>query len=132
MTSLTRIVFAVTGLTLAVWSCAPCDPIPTSTFGLCHRADAGEMAPDASFVLEGTVGVFNSTCAVTVDGGAIDLQIIGTPSCGPGVGSGVAAPEKPVKCTIPPLPAGTYTVNSQPAVTLTLPTPADGGIRACP
>lgn len=132
MNSVSRLFACGLGLTLAVWSCAPCDPVPSNVFSVCHNADAGTITPDASFVLDGVVGVAGTVCDVSVDGGAISLQVIGTPSCGPGVGAAeVRAAENPVKCTIPALAAGTYTVNSQPGLTFTLPLAADGGIPPC-
>lgn len=124
-----RLVVCGLGLTFAIWSCAPCEPIPSKVFSLCHPADAGEIAPNTSFVLEGTVGVSGTDCDVSIDGGAISLQVIGTQSCGPGVGAGARAVPLPVKCTIPALAAGTYTVNSQPEVTFTI--PGDAGVPPC-
>lgn len=133
MNSIPRLVAAALVLTFAIWSCAPCDPIPSNVFSVCHRPDGGQVAPDASFVLDGVVGVSGSACDVSVDGGAISLQVIGTPSCNAnGVGAAeVRAVENPVKCTIPALAAGTYTINSQPGLTFTLPLAADGGIPSC-
>lgn len=108
----------------------PCEPITSTLTQVCHRADAGALAPDASFVLEGDSSAFGA-CVVSVDGGAISLSVTGgANSCGGGTG-GARAPAAPVKCTLPPLAAGTYTVNSQPALTFTLPLDVDGGVPTC-
>lgn len=118
---------------LTAWSCTPpCDPIPSNLQGLCHRADAGPMIPDASFVLEGST-FSQGNCEITIDGGQIFLQTSGaSTSCGSPGSSGVRAASEVVKCTIPPLAPGTYSVDSQPAVTFTLPAAsADAGVRTC-
>ena len=52
----------------------------------------------------------------------------GGESWGPGNGAAEKRAPAVVKCAIPPLPAGTYTADSQPAVTFTIP---DAGIAAC-
>ncbi len=86
------------------------------------------MTPDASFVLQGFTFVTGG-CLVTIDGGQIDLQASGAlASCR---SSAIAASEK-VICTIPPLAPGTYSVNSQPPSTFTLPASGGAGISPCP
>lgn len=130
MISTPRVLACGLGLTLAAFSCTPpCDPVSSHLSSLCHRADAGAIAPDASFVLEGTSYVFSSVCEVGIDGGSIELQVTGSPGCGTGGAAAARAAPAPVKCTIPPLAAGTYTVNSQPEVSFTI--PGDAGVPPC-
>jgi hypothetical protein len=123
---------ALAVLTLAMSGVActpPCEPVTSTLTSVCHRADAGAIAPDASFILEGQSGSFGA-CDVSIDGGAISLSVTGGPlgSCFGGA-SGARAPAGPVRCTVPPLAAGTYTVNSQPAVSFTI--PGDAGVPPC-
>ncbi len=125
-----RLVLCGLGLTFVAWSCSPpCDPIPSNVNNICHVADAGPIAPNASFVLQGSANNFGSTCDVTITDGGIDLQVIGTNGCSIGGAAGVRAAPGPVKCVIPALAAGTYTVNSQPALTITI--PGDAGVPPC-
>jgi hypothetical protein len=127
MNSLPRVVACGLGLTLAVWSCSPpCETITPTIGSICHVADAGPIVPNASFVLQGNSG--SSSCQVSVDGGTIELKLSATTSCG-NADQALRAPAEPVRCTVPALTAGTYTVNSTPAVTFTL--PSDGGIAPC-
>jgi hypothetical protein len=90
------------------------------------------MAPDASFVLEGRPGNYGTVCEVSfsADGGTISLEVTGSPACERG-GAGLRAAPRAVACTIPPLAAGTYTVNSDPPVTLMIPPAGAGGIETC-
>lgn len=130
-----RIVLSGTALALIVWSCSPpvCDPIPSTPQSVCHRADAGAIAPDASFVLEGRTFVQNASCLVTVDGGAINIEVAGTAGCGStGRNNEVRAADAIVQCTIPPLAAGTYVVNTLSPLTFSVPESADAGIPVCP
>ena len=125
-----RLVLCGLGLTLVAWSCSPpCDPIPSTLNSVCHVADAGAIAPNASFVLQGSPNNFGGTCDVSIDGGAISLTVIGSQACDTGGAAGLRAPSGPVKCTIPALDAGTYTVNSQPALTITI--PGGAGVPPC-
>ncbi len=59
-----RIVFPGIALALVVWSCSPpvCDQISSTPQSVCHRADAGAIAPAASFVLEGRTFVQSASC----------------------------------------------------------------------
>ncbi|MDP2270605.1 MAG: hypothetical protein Q8K32_07705 [Archangium sp.] len=126
-------VFVVSaGFSLVAFGClpAPCDPISPAPQALCHRADAGAIAPDASFVLEGEVFAQDAQCQVAVDGGQIDL-IVTEGSCGTVPANGVRAATFPVRCTIPPLPAGSYVVNSLPPTQFDVPLAADAGVRGC-
>lgn len=95
--------------------------------------DAGAITPDASFVLEGRASNYGTACEVSfsADGGTISLEVTGSPACDRGGAAGLRAPPSPVSCTIPPLAAGTYTVNSEPSITFTLPASAGGGIPSC-
>lgn len=125
-----RLVLCGLGLTLAAWSCSPpCDPIPSRVNSVCHSADAGAIVPNASFVLEGTASNYGTVCDVVIDGGAISLSVTGAPACDTGGAAGLRAPAGPVKCTIPALDAGTYTVDSLPALTITI--PGDAGVPPC-
>lgn len=115
-------------------ACAPpCEPITTTVGSVCHRADAGPIAPDASFVLEGRPGNYGTVCDVSFsgDGGTISLEVTGSPACDRGGGAGLRAAPAPVSCTIPPLAAGTYTVLADTSVTLTIPPAGTGGIAPC-
>ena len=128
-----RVILSGIGLVLVTWSCspAPCDPLPSNPQSVCLRADAGAIVPDASFILEGVQYAQNATCLVTIDGGQIDLYVSGTASCG-GPGRNETRGPENVQCTIPPLAAGTYVVNSQTPVTFTVPRSADAGVPVCP
>lgn len=108
----------------------PCDPVSNAPQSLCHRPDAGEVVPDASFVLEGEVFVAQGQCTVGVDGGQIELSVSGL-ACSASAPNGARAATVPVRCTIPPLPAGTYTVNSLPPTEFTISTSGDSGVRTC-
>lgn len=124
---LLRALLIVTLVSFGV-ACLPCDSITTNLVGVCHRADAGEIVPDASFVLEGE-SFAAGPCDVSIDGGAISLEVTGGNLSCRSAGGAVRAPSQQVKCTIPPLAPGTYTVNSQPGVTFTI--PGDAGVRSC-
>ena len=133
MLSTFRVIVASAGFSLVGFSCspAPCDPVSTAPQALCHRADAGEIAPDASFVLEGEVFAQGAQCQVGIDGGQIELTVSGG-SCGPGAPNGIRAASFPVRCTIPPLPAGAYVVNSLPPTQFSVADVGDAGVRRCP
>lgn len=125
-------VLVVALLALAGSGCLlPCDPISSAPQSLCHRADAGAIVPDASFILEGETFSFGGTCQVNVDAGLIDLQVTGGSdgTCG-STGNGVRAASETVRCTLPPLPAGTYTFSSSPG-TLSVSESADSGLPSC-
>ncbi len=132
MRSTFRVFVVSAGFSLVAYGClpAPCDPVSTLPQSLCHRADAGDIAPDASFVLEGKVFTQDAQCQVSVDGGQIELTVSGG-SCGAGSLNGARAATFPVRCTIPPLPAGSYVVNSLTAAQFDVPRAADAGVRAC-
>ncbi|MDP2270603.1 MAG: hypothetical protein Q8K32_07695 [Archangium sp.] len=122
------------GLCLSViaWSCTPpCESISSNPQTVCHRADAGTIAADAPFVIEGETYA-SGTCSVTVEGGQINLAVDGM-SCSRS-DSERAAPAAPrfVKCTVPALPAGTYTIKTGTPVTFTIPESADAGVPRCP
>ncbi len=119
-------VFPLLGL-----GCLPplCDgPVPPRD--VCHVADAGPLAPDASFVLEADVSVIGGQCDVSVDGGQIELFVTGG-SCASGGPNGIRAPGSTVRCTIPPLAAGNYVVNTQLGSGFTVADVGDAGIRRC-
>lgn len=131
MLSTPRVLGAIL-LSLTGFNCTPqCDPVPNNPQNICHLADAGPIAPDTSFVLQGTIFLTDPVCTVTIDGGQIDLQVTGVSYCGAVGNSAAARAADRAKCTIPALPAGTYSVNSQPALTLTLPQSADAGVPTC-
>lgn len=98
---------------------------------MCHQADAGPIAANAAFVVRAQPNTYVSACSVTVDGGAITLSLTATSTCGSGGGQGIQAPLQPIACAIPALPMGTYSLNTTPATTLTIPQGADGGVPAC-
>lgn len=78
-----RIVLAGLGLGLAVWSCTPpCESIASAPQTVCHRADAGLVAADSPFVLQGQSFIRGGTCSVKVDGGQINLSIDGMACAG--------------------------------------------------
>ena len=117
-------------LALVGSSCLPCEQVPRSPQSLCHRADAGPIVPDASFVIEGQSLNSGGTCQVTIDGGLIDLTVAGgRDDCG-SAGNGVRAPGEKVRCTLPPLAPGTYGINSS-AVTFSVSQSADSGLPSC-
>lgn len=118
---------------LASFSCAPqCESVSSSPQTVCRRADAGAIAADAPFVVEGETFVNGGACSVTVDGGAINLSVAGM-ACTGGSANGALAPAQPqfIKCNVPALPAGTYVVTTSPSVTFTIPGAADGGFPNC-
>lgn len=88
----------------------PCESISSIPQTVCHRADAGTIAANAPFVIEGQTSA-SGTCSVTVDGG----------SSGP----------RFVKCNVLALPAGTYTVSSGTQVRFTTPESIDAGVPTC-
>lgn len=121
------------GLCLAVVasSCTPpCESISSNPQTVCHRPDAGTIAADAPFVLEGETYV-SGTCSVSVDGGRISFAVDGM-SCS-AANQDREAPAAPrfVKCNVPALPAGTYTVSTGTPVTFTIPESADAGVPPC-
>lgn len=117
--------------TLALVACgAPCDPITPAISTVCHQADAGAIAANSGFVLRAEPNTFASSCTATVDGGAIVLTLNGGGTCSSGSGQALQA-VRPVPCAIPALPAGTYSVNTLPNTTLTIPQGADGGVPVC-
>lgn len=123
-------------LALTGFSCAPlpCESISSNPSSVCRRADAGTIAANTPFVVEGQTFVRNGTCSVTVDGGQINLAVDGM-SCPRGNGgTNFEAPAAPsfVKCNVPALAAGTYTVSTSTPSTFTVPEGADGGLPACP
>lgn len=123
----------ISSLSLLASGCTPpCVAIttPAPLQQVCHRADAGAIAPDSPFVLEGTTGLQSGSCRVAIDGGQLDLFVDGTASCADGTSGAFAerAAPAPVRCVIPGLPAGTYDVNSSPALTFTIP---DAGVAPC-
>ena len=127
-----RIVLAA-AFVLAAWSCTPpCETVSPAPQLVCHRADAGAIAPNAPFVLEGQTFVRNGSCVVTIDGGQINLAVDGM-SCVAPSGGGTAAPTSRavVPCQIPALDAGTYVVNSVTPVTFTIPESPDAGVPSC-
>lgn len=113
---------------LAAWSCSPpCVPVntPAPLQGACRPGAA--IVPDAGFALQGRTQ--SGTCQVSVDGGQLDL-VVNSASCSLANGAAdIAAPI--VSCAIPALPAGTYTVNSNPPLTFTIPESADAGVPPC-
>ena len=124
-----RALLVATIAMLVIGCTPPCEPITSTVDSVCHRADAGAIAPGTSFVLEGSTSSVGA-CVVSVDGGAISLEVTGGPvGCGGGLGGGARAIAAIARCTIPPLDAGTYTVNSQPALTFTI--PGDAGVQPC-
>ena len=98
---------------------------------LCHRADAGAIAPHVPFVLEGTIYVEGVSCEVVVDGAFVDLRFSGGRCLRGSGGLSIRAPGGAVQCSVPPLAPGTYTVNSSPQVTFEVADTADAGIARC-
>ncbi len=114
-------------------SCSPeCGPLPPAPQQICLSGQSGEIVPDAGFVLEATGPVIGGTCQVRVDGDRIELTIAGQ-TCS-GISGGSARPVAPraTSCTIPPLAAGTYTVNTPGTTPLRVATSGDSGVPACP
>jgi hypothetical protein len=110
---------------------APCETITPSANFVCHQADAGPIASNAAFVLRAQPNTFVTACSVAVDAGAIVLSFAGGTTCGARGGQGAPAPLQPIACTVPALPSGTYSLNTTPATTLTIPQGADGGVPPC-
>jgi hypothetical protein len=134
MNSISKL-FAAVVLTVVGWSCAPlpCESVSRTPDSVCRKADAGAIAANTPFVIQGQTFA-NGGCQVTIDGGQINL-VVDSMSCPASSGSGFeAAPAAPrfVACNVPALDAGTYTVTSSQPVTFTIPESADAGVPLCP
>lgn len=127
-----RVFLSGVTLALAAFSCTlPCESITPAPQSVCHRADAGIITPDASFILEGTTFVQGGACRVTLDGGQIDLVVDGQ-SCAAGNANAPRDPQVAiVLCTIPALPAGSYVVTASTATAFTIPESGDAGLPPC-
>ena len=126
-------VVAAFGLVFASLGCSPeCEPLPPAPQQLCLSAESEAIVPDAGFVLAATGPVFGGTCQVRVDGERIELTIAGQTCIRTSGGSAKPVPPKPTSCTIPPLAAGTYTVNTPGGLQLRVGTSGDSGVPACP
>ncbi len=117
------------GLLLASFSCSlPCEPVSPVPQQLCHQGSA--IAPDTSFVLEARGPIYTGTCQVRVDGGSIEL-IIGGVTCGAFPPNARPAQPGPAVCIIPPLAAGSYTVNTPTPTQLNVTAFEDSGVPPC-
>ncbi|MDP2270602.1 MAG: hypothetical protein Q8K32_07690 [Archangium sp.] len=124
---------AALGLFFASLGCSPeCEPLPPVPQQICLSAVSAAIVPDASFVLEATGAVYGGTCQVRVDGERIELTIAGQTCSRTSGGSAKPVPPKPTSCTIPPLAAGAYTVNTPGTTPLQVATSGDSGVPACP
>ncbi|MFO0596132.1 MAG: hypothetical protein U0228_12525 [Myxococcaceae bacterium] len=111
-----------------------CDPIAPTAFSACRASDAGVIAPDAGFTLVVSTNTSqDATCTVNVDpdAGLVSLSFAFGPSttCGAS-GAAAARALTQSRCAIPPLAAGTWTVNTNPPTVLHV--PDDGGVSTCP
>ena len=129
MNATTRVLCGLYFAVVAASCTPPCESISSSPQTVCHRADAGTIAADAPFVIEGETYT-SGTCSVSVDGGRINLAVDGM-SCSGNSDRAAPAPRF-VKCNVPALPAGTYTVSSGTPVTFTIPESVDAGVPVCP
>lgn len=127
-----RTLLVLAALTVVAFACQPpCEPVSVVPTSVCFPADGGTLSSGTPFTLQGETYFAGGTCAVTVDGGRIDLLVNGN-SCGTANGaSAVRAQPMPVPCAIPALPDGTYTVNSQVPVTFTFPASDAGSVPSC-
>jgi hypothetical protein len=93
---------------------------------VCQRTTGG-LQPGVEFVLETNLTSSTPVCEVHVNGAQLDLVITGNRCTNRGVGG--AEPEAPsaAQCTVPGLPAGTYTVFGTTAA-FTVPGP---GVPSC-
>ena len=130
MNATTRVLCGLYFAVVAASCTPPCESISSSPQTVCHRADAGTIAADAPFVIEGETYT-SGTCSVSVDGGRISLAVDGM-SCSGNADRAAPAAPRFVKCNVPALPAGTYTVSSGTPVTFTIPESADAGLPVCP
>ena len=115
-------------LLLFAFSCGPvCSEKSFAPQRVCSE-DPGAITAGAPFVLMATTSLATASCAVVVDGGQLNLVIAGFACGGKGSGSAKPALPQPVRCEVPALPEGTYTVNSDSPFSFTLP---DAGIPPC-
>lgn len=115
-------------LVLLAFSCGPlCSEKSFAPQKVCS-GDAGAITAGAPFVLMATTSLVTASCAVVVDGGQLNLVIAGSACSGSGGGFAKPAVPVPVRCEVPALPGGTYTVNSDLPLSFTLP---DAGIPPC-
>lgn len=129
---LMRTSLLVTGLVFAAWGCSPpCVSVKkvVQLQGAC-RQPSTTISPNVAFTLEGGHGSQSGACKVFVDGGTIDLAVDSVTCANPSGAAEDAVPPR-VLCAIPALPAGTYQVNSSPALTFTIPESADAGVPPC-
>jgi len=109
-------------------SCVPCAPVDRSRpQDVCHPADAGAIAAGSPFPLMASTTVVGATCAVTVDGGQVDLFISGSQYCG--AGNKPVVFTQLVRCEVPALPDGSYALNTLTPQSFSLP---DAGFPPCP
>lgn len=118
-------------------ACAPgkqCEPDASASGTLCIP-DAGALA-DAplDFAVEESCGSpcddFNPTCRVTRDGGELTVALVGTRCVTPDVACPAICSLRRFRCSLGPLPAGSYTVRSGVEAALTLRV-SDAGAARC-
>ena len=112
--------------------CAPkCEDIPSSATSVCRHADAGAIAPNTPFVVQGQTST-RTACQVSVDGGLINLSFTASNCSSANGAAEFADPVAPafLPCEVPALAAGTYSFNT--GTTFTIPESADAGLPVCP
>lgn len=118
-------------LLLSAAGCAPeCEAIDPAPQSICHRGET--IVPDASFVLEASGPVYGGSCEVRVDGGQIEFTLAGV-TCSRTSSGGSRRPALPnvVRCTVPALAAGSYTVNTPDNRQLNVGSSGDSGVPLC-
>jgi hypothetical protein len=101
-------------LSLVVVGCsAPCPERSIAPNVLCHQADGGALRANQPFVVTAAnygTGLEAATCEVSIDGGAITLTMLGA-ACPAKFSTNPVVPVTQVRCTVPALDAGDYTLN---------------------
>lgn len=116
-------------LALCGWSCGPqCQRVTPKPTSVCRETNAGQVEAGVPFVVLAEPPLIGGECQVSVDGGQIDLVIAGT-SCTGSLGGGARpVPPSRARCSVPALPAGTYSVNG---TTFAVPQSASAALPAC-
>ena len=132
MSLTSRAAILAAALFLSLSGCAPkCEDIPFSATAVCRSADAGAIAPNTPFGVQGQTST-RTACQVSVDGGLISLSFTATNCSSANGAAEFADPVAPafLPCEVPALAAGTYSFNT--GTTFSVPESADAGLPVCP
>lgn len=117
---------------LLVGCSAPCPERTVAPTTLCLQTDAGAMVPNQPFVITAAnygIGLATPTCEVSIDGGDITLSLSGA-ECPSRTTTNPVVPVTEVRCTVPALDAGSYTLDG---IRFSFsPGAEDGGLAPCP